>query len=108
VAEIDVIDPSRIEKALALAAKRGPVVASYVFGSQAEGTADSLSDVDLAIFVQGAESWGLEERVEAIVEIQRLAGDDIDVHFFPATQHANPAPASFAAYVMQHGVPLRG
>jgi predicted nucleotidyltransferase len=104
VASVNTIDHARIEKALAQAAKHGNVVAAYLFGPHAEGTADAWRDVDLAVFVERAESWGFEERARIAAEIQKQAGDDIEVHFFSAQQHESCHPATFAAHVIQHGI----
>ena len=87
MASVNTVDHTRIKKALALVAERGEVVAAYLFGSHVEGTADAWSDVDLAVFVEGAESWGLEDRARVSAEIQGQAGDDIELHFFPAVRN---------------------
>lgn len=64
------------------------------------------SDYDLAVFVEGTESWKMTDLARLCATIQQEAGDDIELHFFPADQAAVPDPASFAAYVIKHGIRL--
>ena len=93
----------RARRAVEVVAQHVPVRAAYLFGSQAEGTADQFSDSDIAAFVEGAEQWDLQRRVRIGMEAQRQVGDDVEVHFFPAELLENPPAASFAAYVQSHG-----
>jgi hypothetical protein len=46
----------------------------------------------------------LAKRVKTAVAVMKEAGDDIEIHFFPAESLVNPDPASFAAFIMQNGV----
>jgi predicted nucleotidyltransferase len=92
-----------IRNALRALLKRPGVRAVFLFGSQAEGTAGPDSDVDLGVFVDGAESWDVFQRVEFAVGIQREAGDRIEPHVFPAKALEKPEPASFAEFVIEHG-----
>lgn len=85
---------------------RARPVAAYLFGSRAEGCADEYSDYDLAVFVEGAETWDMPKLARFCAEIQREAGDDIELHVFPGYQAAGPPPASFAAYIVAHGIRL--
>ena len=84
--------------------RRGIVRATFVFGSHAEGRADEWSDIDVAVFMDDVESWDLWRRTRMMTEIQKEVGFDIEVHLFPTSSLAAPAPGSFAEYVMQHGV----
>ena len=93
-----------VQTALRVLALRVRVVGAFVFGSHVEGVPDEESDIDLAVFVEGAERWDFRRRVEMGVLVKREAGDNIDVHFFPATALEHSEPASFATYVKTHGV----
>jgi predicted nucleotidyltransferase len=64
--------------------RQGVVRALYVFGSQVNGQADRWSDIDLAAFMDGVESWDLWRRTRVIVDVQREAGYDIEPHLFSA------------------------
>ncbi|MDP2898233.1 MAG: nucleotidyltransferase domain-containing protein, partial [bacterium] len=64
------LDAEVRRRALAAAralAREGAVLAAYVFGSHVEGRADPWSDIDIAAFIEGAESWDLWERARIIV-----------------------------------------
>ena len=93
-----------IARALDVLRRRGGVAAVYLFGSQAEGTAGPDSDIDLAVFVEGAEGWDMFKRAEFAVALQREAGDRVEPHVLPASSLENPRPGSFAEYVLEHGV----
>jgi predicted nucleotidyltransferase len=82
------------------------VAAAYLFGSQVEGTADEWSDIDLAVFVQGIEAWDLHDHARVAAQVQKEAGDDIELHFFPAESLHDPDEAGFAAWILRHGVKL--
>ena len=86
----------------------GPVRAAYVFGSHLEGRAYRWSDIDVAAFVDGVESWDLRRRARAVVQVQREAGLDIEAHLFPSSVFDKPEPGTFAAYVKQEGVCILG
>jgi len=84
----------------------GRVRAAYLFGSQVQGTADQWSDIDVAVFVEGAEEWDFERLSRACGAAQQRAGLDIEMHIFPASSYDNPPRASFAQYILQHGTRL--
>lgn len=84
--------------------RQGVVRALYVFGSQVNGKADRWSDIDLAAFMDGVESWDLWRRTRVIVDMQKEAGYDIEPHLFPATLLTGAEAGSFAADVLLHGV----
>ncbi len=103
------IDPSVTEKAkaaLEVLSRMTEVDSAYLFGSQVEGRSDEWSDIDLAVFIEGLDSWSLRDRVGAAVEVQKAVGDDVEVHFFPALAAREPPPASFADWILTHGVEL--
>jgi len=95
---------SDARRALQVLERHATVLAAFVFGSQVDGEAGPDSDTDLAVFVQGAEHWGIRERVRVACMVQREAGDHVEIHFFPAAELGGAEAASFAAYVQQHGV----
>jgi len=84
--------------------REGMVRAAYVFGSQVDGRADRWSDIDVAAFIEGVESWDIWRRTEAIVRVQKEAGFDIEPHLFSAALLQNAEAGSFAADVLRHGV----
>jgi predicted nucleotidyltransferase len=84
--------------------RQGVVRALYVFGSRATGRADRWSDIDVAAFIDGVESWDLWRRTRVIVEVQREAGYDVEPHLFPSALLAGADAGSFAADVLLHGV----
>ena len=96
----------RALEAAAALARRGTVRAAYVFGSHVEGRADEWSDIDVAAFMDGVENWDLWRRTRVITEVQKEVGYDVETHLFPASCLKNAESDSFAAYVMEHGVPI--
>jgi predicted nucleotidyltransferase len=94
-----------LEAARALA-RRGTVRAAYVFGSHAEGRADQWSDIDVAAFMDGVESWDVWRRARTMTDVQKEVGFDVEAHLFPASCLKNAEPDSFAAYVLEHGIAL--
>ena len=95
---------ARAIEAVAALARRVPVSAAFIFGSQVDGQATEHSDIDIAVFARGVETWGLLEHARAASRVQAEVGDDIELHIFPDVQLEHPEPASFAAYVQKHGV----
>lgn len=91
-------------QAVDVVSQRTPVRAAFVFGSQAAGTAHEWSDIDVAAFIDNANELGLEGRVRLGVETREQAGDDIEIHLLPAESLTAPPAASFAAYIIRHGV----
>ncbi len=102
----DDVTQQRLDEALRCIATHVRPVAAYFFGSRAEGRADQWSDYDIALFIEGAEAWDIFRLVRFCAEIQKEAGDDIEVHVFPAYQAENPEPASFASHILAHGIRL--
>jgi predicted nucleotidyltransferase len=104
MAVIHDVTQRKAQAAIEVIARRARVRAVYLFGSQVEGTADRFSDIDIAAFVEGAAKWDLQQRVHVSVEAREKVGDDIELHFLPAESLENAPRASFAAYVLRHGV----
>ncbi len=96
----------RANAAMAIVARSTPVRAAFVFGSQTDGTATERSDIDVAAFIENSSKLGLQGRVRLGVETRAQAGDDIEIHLFPAESLINPPAGSFAAYIIRHGVRL--
>ena len=96
----------RARAAIEAVNRKAQVRAAYLFGSQVTGTADADSDIDIAAFLENGERLGLQQRVRLGIEVREQAGDDIEVHFFPAESLYHPPAASFAAYVVEHGIAI--
>lgn len=108
MAQIDIAVEQRARAAVTSLSRFAHVAAAYLFGSQVEGRADQWSDIDLAVFVEGIEAWDLHERARIAAQVQGEAGDDVELHFFPAESLQRHHSASFAAWVLNHGVKLAG
>ncbi|MFO7897732.1 MAG: nucleotidyltransferase domain-containing protein [Planctomycetota bacterium] len=96
----------RAKQVVSVAARQVDVSAAFLFGSQVNGTADQDSDLDIALFVPGVETWDFVERVDTATDIQMELASDVELHFFPADELEHPRRGSFAAYVQEHGVPI--
>lgn len=81
-----------------------PVRAAYLFGSHAEARADQWSDIDLAAFMEGIESWDLDRQTRLILQVQKEVGFDVEPHLFPATALEHAKPGSFASDIVSRGV----
>jgi predicted nucleotidyltransferase len=97
---------SRAEHALRILSKEAIIEGAYLFGSQVKGNTHEWSDIDIAAFVHHAESWGIIARAKKMAKVQKEAGDDIELHFFPADQFSHPEPSSFAEYIQKTGIRL--
>jgi predicted nucleotidyltransferase len=86
--------------------REGVVRATYLFGSHVEGRADQWSDIDIAAFMDGAESWDIWRRAQIAARVQKEVGYDIEPHFFSTAALTAPEAGSFAEYVVQHGIPI--
>jgi len=85
-------------------AREGVVRAAYIFGSYAEGRADEWSDLDVAAFMDGVENWDMQRCARAMGRVMEEAGSDVEAHLFPASVLENAPRASFAEYVLRHGI----
>ncbi len=108
MAQLDIAVEQRARAAVAYLSRFTTVTAAYLFGSQVEGRADQWSDIDLGVFVEGLRAWDLHDRARIAAQVQKEAGDDIELHFFPAESLHRHHSASFAAWVLDHGVRLAG
>lgn len=107
MAGLDALTEKRAMAARDVVARFARVARAYLFGSHAAGTADRWSDIDVALFVEGAEDWDLHRRARMAAQVQKEAGDEVEPHFFPASALAGSDPAGFAAWVIKHGVEIR-
>jgi predicted nucleotidyltransferase len=96
----------RAVQALRVLSQHMTVCAGYVFGPHVDGTPDAHSDIDLAVFVAGLEAWDIFQRADMTALVQGEVGDDMELHYFSAHALTSSDPASFAAYVLQHGLPI--
>lgn len=80
------------------------VRAAYVFGSHVEGHPDRWSDIDIAVFLEGIETWDIRRRARAMTQVQREAGLAVEAHLFPASVLDHLERGSFAEYVSTHGI----
>src|SRR3990172_6577395 len=103
MAVVNAMIADRALEAVRMIGEAERVRAAFLFGSQVEGTADKWSDVDVGVFVEGAEHWDWERLCNASREVQRRLGWDIEIHVFPASWYEGPPRASFAQYVIKHG-----
>lgn len=53
------------------------------------------------------DAWDVMEEIRFTGNIQKELGSDLDIHFFDAAQLPNPEPASFAAWVLKPGLPVK-
>ena len=103
---VDALIEQRARQAVRLLDRHVKVVAAYLFGLQVDGTPDAYSDIDVAVFVTGAETWDIFHRARVNAAIRKEAGNDLELHYFRAEALTNARPASFAAYVIRHGVAI--
>ena len=106
MADIDAVIEHRSQYAVEVLSRYTPVAAAYLFGPWVEGSADEWSNIDLAVFLEGIESWDLATRAHTAALVQEKAGDDIKLYFFSVCSLHQPEPASFAAYILTHGVAI--
>lgn len=93
-------------KAVAELRRSVDVRAAYLYGSQVDGTADEWSDIDVGVFVADFGKLTFWDKVQLCVDINRNISNDLDIHFFSTKSLHNPDPASFAKYIIDHGVRL--
>lgn len=98
-------DVMRRAKAVAPILQRfGRVRCVILFGSHVDGHPDEYSDIDIAAFMDGVETWDVDQRVKARTAVQKELGLEMEVHFYPTFVLASPPPASFPEFVIEHGV----
>ena len=107
MAQLDPIIDKKAKAALASVTGFTKIDRAYLFGSQIEGTADQWSDIDLAVFAEGVETWGIHKRARFMAQVQKEAGDDVEVHFIPTKALQKNDKSSFAAWILNHGIELQ-
>jgi predicted nucleotidyltransferase len=85
-------------------ARLGDLRAAYIFGSQAEGRADSWSDIDIAAFLEGIENWDIQRRAQTMALVMEEAGSNVEAHLLPASDYEKPEQGSFAEHILKHGI----
>ena len=85
-------------------ARHGRLRRAYLFGSHLEGRADRWSDIDVAAFMDGVETWDLRRRARVMAEVQEEVGYDVEAHLFPSAALEMSDPASFAEHIIRHGL----
>jgi len=106
MAQLDALIETRVKQAMTVLTRHAQVRAVYVFGSQIEGRAQPLSDVDIAVFIENLDEWDFGRLAHASLLVHREVGNDLELHFFSALELLNADPASFAAYILKHGIPI--
>ncbi len=104
MAVLDAIVEKRAREAVQALSRLAVVRAAYVFGSRAEGQGGRFSDIDLAAFIDEAEKWDIRRRAQIAAQVQKEAGDEVELHLFRSSDLVSPPPASFAGYVKKKGV----
>lgn len=106
MAVLDAEVKQRALNAVRILKRSAAVRAAYIFGSQVEGKPHRFSDIDVALFVEGAENWDIRRRARVMAQIQKEAGLDVEAHLFPASALDRCESGTFAAYILKTGTPL--
>ena len=101
---VDTEIESQALAAVKVLSRFGAVRAAYLFGSHVEGTPDQWSDIDVAVFMEGVEQWDIHQHVAAMALVMAKVGSDVEAHLFPASSLNAPPRASFAQYILRHGI----
>jgi predicted nucleotidyltransferase len=104
MASLDIKIRQRALAALDLLNQLGSVRAAYVFGSQVDGRSDQWSDIDVAVFMDGVESWDMRKRARLMARVQREIGSDLETHLFSANSMRERESGSFTDYILKTGV----
>ncbi|OHB62853.1 MAG: hypothetical protein A2Y76_03260 [Planctomycetes bacterium RBG_13_60_9] len=101
---VDTAIENRARAAVKVLSRFGAVRAAYLFGSHVEGAPDEWSDIDVAVFMEGIEEWDIHQHVAAMALVMAKVGSDVETHLFPVSSLDNPPRASFAQYILRHGI----
>ncbi len=74
-----------------------------LFGSRANGTANKRSDIDLAVFVEEADSSGYLEEESLLYKCRRNIDLKIEPHLFYFKDYLEHEPADFISEVLRTG-----
>lgn len=96
----------KAEEAARYVGQTTPVYAAYLFGSHVEGTPHQWSDIDVALFLEGAENWDMQQKAEIMYSVQANVSLELEVHLFSAKAFKKPEPGSFVQFILKHGIPL--
>ena len=92
-----------VRKVIRLVSESSPVQAAYLFGSYAAGNPRDDSDIDIAIFADGVDEMGAEERIVLITKIQKQFDAEIELHLFSSDMLKEERPSNFFGYIIAHG-----
>lgn len=106
MAALDAEVKRRALEAARILGRMAPVRAAYLFGSCVEGIKHQWSDIDVALFLNGLETWDMRRRAQVLFQVQKEARLDVEAHLFSALALERPEEDSFALYIMNHGVRL--
>ena len=106
MAALDAEVKRRALHAARIMGRMAPVRAAYVFGSYVDGLTHQWSDIDVALFLERIETWDMRRRAQAMFQVQKEAGLDIDAHLFSAQALDRNEAGSFASYILKNGVRL--
>ncbi|MCX7598805.1 MAG: nucleotidyltransferase domain-containing protein [Armatimonadetes bacterium] len=80
-----------------------PITAVVLYGSQATGTADEWSDVDVAVFTPVGKHLSLQDETRLRMKVHEEIGLDVEVIFLPAEDFPTARKWSFAQEVLRTG-----
>ncbi len=100
---VDTTVEDRALAAVEVLSDLGVVRAAYLFGSHVEGTPDRWSDIDVAVFMEGVESWDIRQRAQAMALVMEKVGADVETHLLPLSALDHPPRGGFAQYILRHG-----
>jgi hypothetical protein len=103
MATVDTTIERRALAAVKVLSTLGVVREAYLFGSHVEGVPDRWSDIDVAVFMEGVESWDIRRRATAMALVMEMVGSDVEAHLFPVSALDNPPQGGFAQYILRHG-----
>lgn len=102
-AEVDEIS----RKALEALEQELPITAAFLFGSYVEGSADTESDIDLAVFTPKQSCLKLNEKSRLQLHLQRKCAVDLELHLYPADALNRARRTNFYGYLLENGKRLR-
>ena len=101
--EIPAAIRTSVERFVAAASQRYPLLAVYLYGSYATGTATPWSDIDLAL-ISPAFAGDLFEDQVALMRLAARIDDRIEPH--PFTEKTFTRNNPLVSEIQQYGIPL--